>query len=573
MSGIPLIQKSKNIKQIIFNFVVISVISTLLVTLMSSCTKEDYDPIVKESRSLISEVMAKEKIPGLAAALIDENKVIWTEGFGYTDLDKKIPVTPETIFSIQSISKTITATAEMIAVQDGMIDLDKPISNYLPSFTVNSQFEEKSQDKITTKQLLSHFAGFSMEAPVGNNTYPESPSFEAHIKSISDTWLRYPVGQRYCYSNLGVDLAGYILQVKSGKSFPDYVKEKLLDPIGMKSSTFDIDVIRKSQNRAVGHSKYCTSVPLEIPMIPSGGFYSNVSDLSKFIQFHLNKGINNGKQILNPELLDEMYTIPYPGEYQYEGYALGIVKKWDDKYNVFYYTHGGGGFGFLSNIVWYPDYGVGLVILTNSDDNSIQNQLTNQIMGLLLKHKQPTNNMPKSKGSAIDTSQPVDLSDLKKFTGVYIGRSQQLSVSVDTITTFTFDNSDSHQGRFITPDICQYDQKWFKFMPPGKAPAYIVRTYDGINWDYNDGPNDLPGPAKKEWEKFTGTYVVNYWGQMTAKIDIELKNGYLYGIDPTGYQYKLLEYEPGLFFTCTGESVDFRGETTMFFNIPVQKTN
>lgn len=227
MKGAAL-KKSKAIKPAVISVLIISILFTLFA---NACSNSKYTPIINECRVMISEVMDREKIPGLAIALIEENKIVWTEGFGYTDLDMKRRVTSETIFSIQSASKTITATAEMIAVQDGLVDLDKPISAYIPDFTVNSRYDEKSQDKITIRHLLSHRAGFTHEAPIGNNCYPESPSFEAHVKSISDTWLRYPVGQRYAYSNLGIDIAGYILQVKSGKSFPNYVKEKLLDPM------------------------------------------------------------------------------------------------------------------------------------------------------------------------------------------------------------------------------------------------------------------------------------------------------------------------------------------------------
>jgi hypothetical protein len=372
---------------------------------------------------------------------------------------------------------------------------------------------------------------------------------------------------------MGIDLAGYILQIKSGKSFPDYVKEKLLDPIGMKTSTFDIDIIKENQNRAIGHSTICNDVPLEVPMIPSGGFYSNVSDLSKFVQFHLDRGKVNGKSILNTELLDEMYTIPYPVNGQYEGYALGIVKVWNDKLNTFYYNHGGGGFGFLANIVWYPDYGTGLAILTNSDNNTTQNQLTNQIMDLLIKQKQPKNNPVVNEDSIKDISHFINPSDLKKYAGVYLGRDQQLSVTVDDPIIFNFNNNDSYQGKFISADVCRLGEKYYRFMPADKTSAYIVRANDGISWDYNDGSNDQPGPAKQEWENYIGTYMAQLWGQTQFRVSVVLINGYLYFNDPNGFQYKLIEYEPGLFFTSTGDCADFRGETPMFANIHVQKVN
>ena len=123
------------------------------------------------------------------------------------------------------------------------------------------------------------------------------------------TWLRFPVGQRYSYSNLGVDLAGYILQVRSGMPFHQYVKQKLLDPIGMTASSFDMDYIKRMARRAIGHSLLPKEV-VGVPMIPSGGLYTNARELARYVQFHLNGGKVNGAQLINDQLLRQMYQIP-----------------------------------------------------------------------------------------------------------------------------------------------------------------------------------------------------------------------------------------------------------------------
>jgi CubicO group peptidase (beta-lactamase class C family) len=531
----------------------------------------NYDSLISKSRSLIEETMTNENIPGLAVAIIDNNKIIWTEGFGFTDIDMKRKVTPETIFSIQSASKTITATAVIMAVQDHIINLDKPISDYLKAFSVKSRFEPNPQEKITMRRLLSHTAGFTMEAPLGNNCYPESPSFEKHIQSISDTWLRYPVGQRYSYSNLGVDLAGYILQVTGGKTFADYVKEKLLTPTGMNNSSFDMEIIRKDSNRAIGHSIYCSQVPLEVPMIPSGGFYTNVSDLAKFVQLYLNRGKVNGRRILKTEYIKEIYSIPFPVEDQYEGYALGIAKIWNDKYHVSYYNHNGGGFGFLSSMTWYPDYGIGLIILTNNDNNTIQYKLSDQIMDLLLGSEEPKNIQLPDLAKTDNRLYSPDPSELTKFAGRYLGRDQQLNVIIKDKVIFVSNDRDSSIGKFVAPNICRTGNDYYRFMPSGKTPAYMVRINDGATWDYNDGPNDPSGLVKEEWNNYTGTYTALLWGQTPIPTKIFIKNGYLYLTDNLGFENKLSEYKPGIFFTATGECLDFTGANTTFANILVRK--
>lgn len=109
--------------------------------------------IVKDCEEIIEDAMKKSKIEGLSVALVDDKQILWSKGFGYTDKNKKNAVTPDTIFSIQSISKTITATAAMKAAQEGLIDLDKPIKYYLPNFKINSAFENNPEEKIILTQI------------------------------------------------------------------------------------------------------------------------------------------------------------------------------------------------------------------------------------------------------------------------------------------------------------------------------------------------------------------------------------------------------------------------------------
>src|SRR6266508_2279241 len=206
--------------------------------------------IIEQYRQEIPQRMQQENVSGLAIAVVDDHNILWAEGFGYTDWNRRTPITPDTLFSIQSMSKSFTATAAMFAVQDGLVDLDEPITTYLPDFHVNSIFEEHPEQKITMRMLLSHTAGFAHEASYGSSYDHPAYSFEKHIASISDTWLKFPVGTRYSYSNLGIDLAGYILQVRSGMPFIQYVQEKVLDPLGMKDSTLDVNRIRSTATRA-----------------------------------------------------------------------------------------------------------------------------------------------------------------------------------------------------------------------------------------------------------------------------------------------------------------------------------
>ena len=166
--------------------------------------------VVDTLQAWIPVVVDEDNIPGAAVVVVDRDEILWLGVFGHTDTSRTKKVTDRTLFSIQSMSKNFTALGLLQAVQDGLLDLDAPINSYLPGFSVKSRFEEKPGEKITLRHLLSHTAGFAHEAPIGNNyedyeTRPYMHTFEEHIQSISETWLKYPVGYCWSYSNMGVD--------------------------------------------------------------------------------------------------------------------------------------------------------------------------------------------------------------------------------------------------------------------------------------------------------------------------------------------------------------------------------
>jgi CubicO group peptidase (beta-lactamase class C family) len=317
--------------------------------------------VIARYRERIPGLMAEQGVPGLAVALVDGDRARWVEGFGYRDHQGGAPVTADTMFSVQSMSKLFTATAVMQAVAAGRLDLDEPITSYLPEFTVHSAFQEHPERKITLRMLLSHTAGFTHEAPVGNNNELDPGDFDVHVRSISDTWLRFPVGTGYAYSNLGIDLAGYILERVEGKPFAQVMRDSLLGPLGMGHSTFDRTVIRSANDRAVGHVDPYPAPPLYEPMTAAGGMYSSAADLARFVRFQLNDGSIDGRAVLDPKSMEEMRTVPAPSAGAPAGYALGVVRhrwnRWDERPDLF--NHGGGGFGFLSDLWWLPQLQIG----------------------------------------------------------------------------------------------------------------------------------------------------------------------------------------------------------------------
>lgn len=516
MLGICHISKrAYRVLRVAFAFTVLLIMTLLMMRSAQASPVDTEALIIQEYRELIPQLMAEQDIPGLAIAVVDDSRVLWAEGFGYTDDDHKTAITPDTIFSVQSSSKTFTAVAIMTAVQDGLLDLDTPITTYLPDFTVHSIFEEHPEHKITLRMLLGHTAGFTHEAPVGNNFDLEPVTFEAHIQSISNTWLRFPVGTGYAYSNLGIDLAGYILQTISGKPFAQYVQDRLLLPIGMVNSSFDMAQIRANPNRAIGHSSPLPEVPLEVPTVPAGGLYTSANDMARFLQFHLNQGSVDGDIVLRPGLLDEMVTVPPPAEGSPEGYALGVARtQWHRGREAVIFSHGGGGFGFLSDMWWLPELKIGIVVLTNATDHNLQGEL-----------------------------------------------------ALNILYDFVHDPTSVYYERLMAlPRRTVLRDGDGRYRPPvGLAQAIAERALPPSDQD------------QLRWAKYVGEYGTAVWGVLDptkasgqvyrqgSHLFIELK------VSDAADKLRLTEVEPGLFFTANGEALDFRGEVPTWGNVKLVK--
>ena len=134
-------------------------------------------------KARIEERMEASKIPGLAIALVDGDKVIWAEGFGHTERDGEQKVTPDTLFSMQSISKHFTTLGFLRAVDKGLVQLDEHLTAVAPKFKVHSRLGDGEAETITFRQLLSHWSGLPHEAPVGNNYDFRNTSFDDHIRT------------------------------------------------------------------------------------------------------------------------------------------------------------------------------------------------------------------------------------------------------------------------------------------------------------------------------------------------------------------------------------------------------
>jgi CubicO group peptidase (beta-lactamase class C family) len=526
----------------------------------------DLQSLVAPERKNIVDTMATEDIPGAAVCLIHEGKS-WIEGFGVTDRVSNRHVSAETLFSIQSTSKNLTATAIMLAVQRELLNLDQPITTYLPDFSVQSRFEPVPQQKMTLRLLLSHRAGFTHEAPVGNNYEPAFPDFESHVRSISQTWLRYPVGERYRYSNLGIDLAGYILQVRSGMPFAEWLRTMLFEPLGMTDSTVATDTYVRRHDRAVGHEKGYTTVPLKTPLIPSGGVYTSARDMAAYCQFHLNRGKAGGRVILREDLWNEMHGFAFGGDY-----SLGVIRTelrhGDTALRLF--SHRGGGFGFGCVFDYCPEAGLAWVALFNRPVSAAYRFGEGLVQAALTRRygaRKPR--LPREDLALIEPTQD----QLRQFVGNYVGRNIAADIKLQGQTLGIQLDSTFKPMQFISPTEAfvtgsDADTVTYQYCAAGPAePAHFECSIGEDSLDYNDGGQDAAGPDKPAWTAYLGQYRIYQWGRATDRVTIHRQNGYLY-LDRIRL---IVELEPGLFFTSDGEAVDFRHEEPTWKNIRLRR--
>lgn len=527
------------------------------------------DALVRAERATIVEAMAAHGVEGASVCLVDKGRAVWVEGFGTTGGSDPVPVDDSTIFSIQSTSKNVTAVGVLIAVQEGLLDLDVPVSRYLPGFRVNSRFEKAPLERITLRLLLSHRAGFTHEAPVGNNYVPGSADFAAHVRSIGDTWLRYPVGDRYRYSNLGYDLAGFILQEKTGVAYAEWLRRKVFAPLGMRDSTADPAVYTARRQRAIGHEKGYESVPAVTPLVASGGVYTSARDMARYAAFHLEGGRAEGNAVLDPALWREMHGFGLGGDY-----GLGVIRNevrhGDTPVRVL--SHKGGGFGFGCVFIYCPDAQLAWAAMFNRPVSAPYRFGKALVEGALTARFGPA--APRLAAANVSTIRPTAALRCR-VAGRYVGRNLVATIREDgEALRFDSDALAMHvpllvesPSTFHTDDGTGQLVTWRLTPAVGELPAHLECSEGEAGLDFNEGTDEPKGPDRASWDRYTGRYAIDQWGKAAMDVTVERRHGYLF-IDGV----KLVtEHEPGLFFTSDGEAVDFRGSTPTWRNLILRR--
>ena len=361
-----------------------------MVTLQSAVAAADPKGTLDGFDDFMSAAMREFKVPGAAVAVVKDGKIILAKGYGYRDVARQLPITGATLFPIASITKSFTVTALGTLVDQGRLDWDKPVREYLPGFQM---FDPVATELLTARDMVTHRSGLPRHDLIW---YSSSLSREELVARLRYLEPNKPIREKFQYNNLMFVTAGYLGGRILGSSWEDLVRQRILEPLGMMNSKFSSDDARKSPDYALPYRKNRkTEVVSEIAFSnwgdvgPAGAMNSSIDDMSKYLLMHLSKGSFAGKQVLGRNNVDQMQSpqmvmqgSPLFAEIGESSYGMGLfIETYRGHKHV---QHGGNLDGFSLILSFLPNDGIGVVVLTNLDGTFLRNLIPYVVYDRLL---------------------------------------------------------------------------------------------------------------------------------------------------------------------------------------------
>jgi CubicO group peptidase (beta-lactamase class C family) len=350
----------------------------------------------------VLEQMMKVGIVGMAAAIIVDKKVAWSQGYGFADKQRALPFTPDTIMNVGSIAKPFMGVALMRAVHEGKLSLDADINRYLPFRVVNPHYPKA---KITLRHLATHTSGISDRWEVYSGTYhyggdaPESLGhflkqyFAANGKTYAPSnFLDARPGAKREYSNIGAALAGYIIERAFDESLNVYTRKHIFTPLKMTRTGWFLSEIDLANHTSlyVSHNGHIIPIPLYGgTTYPDGGVRTSVADLSKFFVALLNDGEANGVRILDTASAMEMQRFQFSAANHPENYPATEGNSglfWRTKFNGELVGHGGNDPGIQTEMLSNRAREVGLILFINTSLTGPDQKASVAIFDALWQH-------------------------------------------------------------------------------------------------------------------------------------------------------------------------------------------
>jgi CubicO group peptidase (beta-lactamase class C family) len=388
----------------------------------ASIARGDYTATQEYASKLIQYEMKRNDVEGLSIALVDDQRVVWAEGFGFADEEKAIPATVDTLYRVGSISKLFTATAAMQLVEQGRLDIDQPLIQYIPNFSIKSRFADAPA--ITPRQLMTHHSGLPRDRLKGFMAANPAP-FATLVVDIRDDYTAYPPGLIASYSNLGISLLGVAIQNQSGLPYADFMRQSLLVPMGMTNSSFDTG-LSASPLMAKGYQGRKAAVEPGLRDVPAGGLNSSVSEMSRFMSMVFAGGVSGGQQIIQEKTLAEMLRPQNDAVALDFDTRVGLGWWLDAKGKPLLQnggtiaSHNGATEFFRSQLFILPGHKLGVVVLANSSTaGGVVEHIAIETLALALEAKRGIR-QPEADKNKIETDlQALTPAQVNEYVGDY----------------------------------------------------------------------------------------------------------------------------------------------------------
>lgn len=348
----------------------------------------------KDFSAFVLKTLAEWKVPGVGIAVVKGEKIILAEGYGLRDVPNKLPVTPRTIFAIGSSSKAFTATALGILMDEGKLDWDKRVRDYLPTFRLQ---DESAAAQMTPRDLLCHRSGLARHdlAWIGS-AFSRKELFDrmrflepnADFRSI------------FQYNNFMFMTAGHLAGEVTGSTWEDVVRTRIFEPLGMKDSYFSVEESRKKPDVSFPYGEK-EDKAIELPfrnldaMGPAGSINSNVLDMAQWVLLNLNKGKTGDKQVISEARLAEIHS----PQMVIQESAFRILEKFPEMFTSSYglgwiitqyrghtwIHHGGNVDGFTAFVTFFPRDDIGVVVLSNMNGSFVPEIIALNVADRLLE--------------------------------------------------------------------------------------------------------------------------------------------------------------------------------------------
>lgn len=516
------------------NFVIIG----LLIQLLCSCQAQDkpnWNHYLEEFNKDFQNELKSSNVIGASYAVFDSEKTFWIENYGFENKEKQEKTKSSSKYLIGSLTKVFTAVAVMQLYEKGLLELDAPITDYIPEFSIKQRFP--NSDPITIRAILTHHAGLPNDIFLHKfSSIP--PPYKDVLDYLNSQYTCFPVGKIKSYSNLGYALLGILIEKVSGLPYTEYVYSSIINPLDMKNTGFYLSTDMKNDFSVPYNRKGKAVSEYPIFDVPAGAIYSTIDDMVKFGQIF----IGNNSSILSDYTLNEMFKLQNKNvaadlddrsaicfTFRNKAFELGRVLE-----------HGGATVYHKAQLYIAPDAQLGAIMLSNSPDGVLNSwKLNEQVMVEYLKENKIVPAKINNPEKEVRFSS-IKEKNLEAFTGNYVmpGMICNFEWKDENLYTKIQDNSfyivpeDDHSfvpAKKILGIIGKSKKMWF-FLEEIDGEKLFMQSMpwgDLVIIGQNVKRNKIPD----KWKERIGKYEIFNLGeneiQLIKDLEIKEKNGFL----------------------------------------------